>query len=352
MTRFGLHIAAMTQRIALPPGPISRYAALCAAILAVIGLSGAAKPPPLDPFADVTSWTYQLQSLDLDRLQREAGDMLVIDFSQSTGENRPMRILTRADVDKLKRKPDGSRRLVIAYLSIGEAEEYRYYWRPEWKDAPPDWYVAENCRWPRNHVVRYWLDGWKEIMIRGPQSYLGRIREAGFDGVYLDRIDAYADLAAAEPRARTLMVDFVKELAREARGIEPRLLVVAQNAEELLSEATYRAAIDALAKEDLLFGVRGTGERNPAAMIEGSMDLLKQLQRDGKRVFSVEYLRSASQMEAARAELTGVSILPVFPARALDGTDPLASSSDERYGTPEYAAANCDGILKKAALGD
>ena len=35
--------------------------------------------------------------------------------------------------------------------------------------------IAENCRWPRNHLVRFWEDAWKDITIRGDGSYLGRV---------------------------------------------------------------------------------------------------------------------------------------------------------------------------------
>ena len=34
----------------------------------------------------------------------------------------------------MQRKPDGSRRLVFGYLSVGEAEDYRWYWPRAWTD--------------------------------------------------------------------------------------------------------------------------------------------------------------------------------------------------------------------------
>jgi len=40
--------------------------------------------------------------------------------------------LTPADVASLKTKAGGGTRLVICYMSIGEAEDYRFYWRDEW----------------------------------------------------------------------------------------------------------------------------------------------------------------------------------------------------------------------------
>lgn len=99
--------------------------------------------------------------------------------------------LNREDLETLKRKASGGRRLVIAYMSIGEAESYRYYWKPSWISRPPSWLEEENPNWKGNFKVRYWDPAWQEIIFRGEDAYLQRIQEAGFDGVYLDLIDAY-----------------------------------------------------------------------------------------------------------------------------------------------------------------
>ncbi|TAN37800.1 MAG: hypothetical protein EPN23_04615 [Verrucomicrobia bacterium] len=43
-----------------------------------------------------------------------------------------------------------------AYLSIGEAGDYRGYWEKEWSAQPPTWLGAENPDWKGNFKVRYW----------------------------------------------------------------------------------------------------------------------------------------------------------------------------------------------------
>lgn len=95
------------------------------------------------------------------------------------------------DVAVLAEKENGGRRLVIAYMSIGEAEDYRYYWRREWSTSPPDWLETENPDWEGNYTVRYWDEQWQRIIYGNPDSYVARILAAGFHGVYLDIVDAF-----------------------------------------------------------------------------------------------------------------------------------------------------------------
>lgn len=96
-----------------------------------------------------------------------------------------------SDVQRLKVKPNGARRQVICYMSIGEAETYRYYWNESWKRSKPEWLKKENPLWKGNYKVAYWHPEWQNIIFGTEDSYLQKIVDAGFDGVYLDIIDAF-----------------------------------------------------------------------------------------------------------------------------------------------------------------
>ena len=107
-----------------------------------------------------------------------------------------------SDVQRLKVKPNGARRQVICYMSIGEAESYRYYWKDEWNKRPrhsrrnfqhtsPAWLKKENPAWKENFKVDYRHPEWQDIIYKGEHSYLQKILDAGFDGVYLDIVDAF-----------------------------------------------------------------------------------------------------------------------------------------------------------------
>lgn len=95
------------------------------------------------------------------------------------------------EVTQLKTKANGGSRLVICYMSIGEAEDYRYYWNTDWAEDEPEWLESENPEWEGNYKVRYWHNDWQDIIYGNEDSYLQRVMGAGFDGVYLDIVDGY-----------------------------------------------------------------------------------------------------------------------------------------------------------------
>lgn len=121
----------------------------------------------------------------LTTLQDTDYDIILIDlFYDNTALNFD-------ELEFLKTKSNGGSRLVIAYMSIGEAEDYRYYWESEWESNSPSWLEAENPNWEGNYKVRYWDEDWQSIIYGTEKSYLDMIIAAGFDGVYLDIIDAF-----------------------------------------------------------------------------------------------------------------------------------------------------------------
>ena len=113
-------------------------------------------------------------------------DLIIMDLYFNDGTP-----FTAAEINSLKLKPAGGIRKVICYMSIGEAEDYRPYWINYWKTTPPDWMIAENPAWSGNYKVKYWDTDWQHIIYGGPNSYLQKIINAGFDGSYLDLVDAY-----------------------------------------------------------------------------------------------------------------------------------------------------------------
>jgi cysteinyl-tRNA synthetase len=134
----------------------------------------------------INTQLYASKSEFLDELQNTDYDILIIDLFYNEDEQFDL-----PDIASLKNKAHGGTRLVLAYCSIGEAEDYRYYWQAEWNNDPPVWLGQENPNWPGNYLVEYWSQDWQDIIYGDDDSYIKKILDAGFSGVYLDIIDAF-----------------------------------------------------------------------------------------------------------------------------------------------------------------
>lgn len=282
--------------------------------VAATSVSAHAAPPRAD-LSGIRNWGYQLQEIEPDRVAASPYDLMVIDFAHSAEQP-----FGPAEVALMQRKPDGQRRIVLAYLSIGEAEDYRSYWQPGWSTNAPAWLGKENPDWPGNYTVRYWDPQWQGFILGKPGAYLQAILDAGFDGVYLDRIDAFEGADTTLPRAARMqaMADFVAAIGRYGRKHNPGFIVVGQNGEELLANAVYADAIDAVAKEDLLFGLSGDGALNSKSELRASLTPLQKFQATGKPVFLVEYLASTAAQELARQQAAALGAPLFIGNRALD----------------------------------
>ena len=269
-------------------------------VFAATGASHAAdKAGPALALPAVKSWHYQLQGVDPGAIAHSSADMAVIDHS---GEHGPF---TKADVRRMQRKPDGSRRLVLAYMSIGEAESYRWYW-PRRSSA---WLGDENPQWPGNYGVRFWHPDWQAIVL----EYTDKIVAAGFDGVYLDKVDEFEEMGH-----RDEMVTLVDRISQRAKAQQPRFLVVSQNGDALIPDPRFRRAIDGFAREDLLYGEETDGERNSADSIDESIRRLQMLAAEDKPVFVVEYPRDEEQAQTARREIAEQHFIGLMARRELD----------------------------------
>ena len=113
-------------------------------------------------------------------------DLIIMDLFFHDGT-----AFTTVEVAQLRMKANGGERMVVCYMSIGEAEDYRYYWKSDWSTNKPSWLDKENPDWAGNFKVKYWDKDWQSIMYGNSSSYLQKVLDADFDGVYLDIIDAF-----------------------------------------------------------------------------------------------------------------------------------------------------------------
>ena len=284
--------------------------------LAVASTPVAAAPVRIN-LANVQSWGYQLQRVDPDLVASSPYDLMVVDYARDGTDEQAF---SRADVAMMQRKPDGGARIVLAYLSIGEAEDYRSYWQRDWTNSPPAWLAGENPDWPGNFTVRYWDPRWQSLILGNPSAYLDRIIAAGFDGVYLDRIDTFevAEPTISRAMRLQLMAKFVAAIADYARAVQPGFIVIGQNGEELLDNPVYADAIDGMGKEDLFFGLDGDGMLNSKGELRASLTPLQRFLATGKPVFLIEYLETPESKALARQNAASLGVPLFIGDRELD----------------------------------
>lgn len=269
----------------------------------------------------VKSWTYQLQSIEIDDLAADpTTDLIVMDYAKYGNEETEY---SRSEIQTLK---DAGKK-VLAYFSIGEAEDYRFYWQNRWSNdnLKPEFLGPENAIWKGNFLVKYWDGQWKDIVFR----YLERIAEAGFDGVYLDRVDSYYDwqqsgIESVSPQLE--MIFFVSQIRSWAHSLSDENFVICiQNGETVIDEPgieerhinLFLDSVDAVATEDLFFfgDLAMNNAFNPETY---RFEVLSHFTERDIPVLSVEYLSQKSKQEQFVEEAKKLGFIPLVAVRDLD----------------------------------
>lgn len=285
-----------------------------------------------NPLAQVKSWLYHIGGITPEKVAEigaQEVDMVVVDQADNN--------LVAFDQGDVAALSGPSEKLVISYLSVGEAETYRPYWQSSWETTPPDWIGEENPEWEGNVKVAYWEAEWKNIVF----SMVDDIVDAGFNGLYLDIIDAYYYWEDAAPNAdpdhyRDLMIEFVAEikaraearLAANGDASEP-FAIIGQNGEDLAADPAYLDIIDGIGKEDLYYYYPNGAVEDfgtvPPGWLTGSQELLETAHDAGVEIFVVEYVPEEnidSIVAGLRQEIAYLSDMdiPLYVAstRALD----------------------------------
>lgn len=295
--------------------------------------------PTLD---DVFSFGYQLQEANVSRLSTAPYQLLIIDYSKDGSEANAFTADEIATIRNAGKK-------VLAYLSIGEAEGYRYYFRKNWTRAQkktrcgrertnkaPPWLDEVNPDFCGNYKVKYWERAWQRILFGvhsgARKSYLDRIIDAGFDGVYLDIVDGYeywldkpeAERRVTAARDMAALVMKIGRYARQTRG-KSDFVVVPQNGAGIISalsrsmKARYLESIQGIGAEDTFFyGRRDEDNRfNP----QPALRLLKRYTEAGKKVFVIDYLLDETKIQEFARMACALNFVPQVGNRALDTFD-------------------------------
>ncbi len=258
--------------------------------------------------SEVNDWAYWLQEIDLTELGASAFDLVVIDYSSNGGASGEW---TKAEIETLRNRGGEQPKLIIAYLSIGEAEDYRFYWQEGWTPGNPDWLGEENPNWPGNYLVKYWEDDWQTIVY----DYLDRILAQGFDGVYLDKVDSCWDHEGDYPAAPRWMVDFVREISEYGSSKRDEFITIVQNAAPLAADfPEHPGNVEGIGQEaPYFFDTDIPRSENPTDEYQGRIELEEDLDRfltAGGIVLTVDYCDEQANIDYAYQRSAGKGYIP------------------------------------------
>jgi cysteinyl-tRNA synthetase, unknown class len=221
-------------------------------------------------------------------------------------------------------------RKIIAYLSIGEAESYRWYWKKEWlkKGKPtalaPAWLGKENPDWKGNYQVKYWHAEWQTLMLQAVDEAMSR----GFDGIYLDIVDGFETYEQdrgnylenrlnpeTKQSYRRDMVDWVKRIAERARTTLPEALVIPQNGSQLLRHADFVTTVSGIGLEDLFTDGDRLQPKSHTTEVLGDLDYLA---GTGNPVMLTEYGKKATRKSTTMLGAKEQGIVWLLTGRNLD----------------------------------
>ena len=261
------------------------------------------------PNLNIDSWAYQLQNAEPSEMKNLDFDIYVIDYSRDGSEGGRY---SKEEVESVRK----SGKVILSYMSIGEAENYRFYWKSEWNENPPDWLGEENPEWEGNYAVKYWMSGWKKIIFQ----YLSKIKEEGFDGVYLDKVDEFeywAEKGYDEETLASSMVNFVGEISKKAGT----MLIFIQNGERIVKlDPKIIDYVNGIGIEDLWYdGAIKKDEKDVSERLEN----IRKFKERNKIILVVDYVDDGSDSEE------NISRIRNFISKAKsEGFIPYAAMSD------------------------
>lgn len=92
---------------------------------------------------------------------------------------------SKEEVDAMKFKKNGGRRLILALYNISETSEEDYFWQKKWLKKLPNWIAKKSPTNIQSYIVKYWTPEWKMIASR----YFKGIVDSGYDGVFITGLE-------------------------------------------------------------------------------------------------------------------------------------------------------------------
>lgn len=200
-----------------------------------------------------------------------------------------------------------SKKIVLAYVDAGEAQNDRTYWQNSWNFGSPTFLLgADPNGYPNNATVNYLDPRWQAIVFGSSTALVDQALADGFDGVFLDNVAAYAypAVASADRNAPTDMVTFVAAISSYVKAKNPNFYVVTNGGAGLTTDSRFIAAIDADSESGLFYGSSPSQQgdvQSDKGTQNATLTLLQRIQAVNKPVFSIDYAINPNDVQLAYA---------------------------------------------------
>lgn len=264
-------------------------------IVIIFTLGFVVRADSAEQFLNVTKWACVQSKQDLFSLVVSKAEMIVVDPDE----------YSRGEVRLLQR----SGKKMFAYLSMGEAEEYRKYFKSK---TIKSLIIKENPEWKGNYPIKYWTKEWQDII----SSYSSKILMKGFDGLYLDVVDAWEAFDGKESEYRERMANFLYKNANLWRKQKPGLFLLFQNSDQLFNYKKIASTYDGIVQEGL-FANWAKGKISQSWQ-EKKILALKRIKKMNKFVGLLEYTRNPHDMAKIKTLAKQFGFAPYFSVKDLN----------------------------------
>ncbi len=215
--------------------------------------------------------------------------------------------------------------LVLAYINVGYAEEWRSYW-PSIASEP---WVHEQTPYEGEHFIKYWRPRWLSIVVSLAREYL----DQGFQGVYLDNVDAAVILEEMRPSwaagvdPREAMIGLICNVSAQVKSLEPdaKVYVNIGSAVDMLYDEKLLSSIDGVLREELWYTLADNGTvvpQDPAETRE-ALSALLYARSHGKAVIVADPVADAAMALELCRKAWSYDFIPLpQPAEAYDYSRP------------------------------
>ncbi|WP_036224436.1 MJ1477/TM1410 family putative glycoside hydrolase [Mesoaciditoga lauensis] len=229
------------------------------------------------------TWLCQFQNFSPSLISKTHFDVVVIDYSYDGSDAEALK---QEEIEKMK----STGKTVLAYMNVGYAEEWRFYW-DKIKDAT---FVGNNdTRWPGEHLILdFDTPKWESVI----QQYVNKIKKEGFDGIYLDGVNAYESFQDEKKYADEMIA--LLKYVRKWLGNEGKISIL--NAYGLYKFDPSIANLVNYLSVESLFYLRTRKRKEP--YYSNILNEVKLFLEKGVKVLSVDYVDDGSGYKGENVE--------------------------------------------------